>query len=305
MTETQTPVSSGFGKRSTAEEVTTGVDLSGKVAVITGVNSGLGFETMRVLALRGAHVIGTARTMEKARAACESVTGKTTPLACELTDFESIKACTDEIRAMGMPIDMLICNAGIMAVPELEQVQGLEKHFVTNHLSHFLFTLRLLDQIKAAPAARIVVLSSSGHKMAPEAGIEFDNLSGERDYKSFKAYGQSKLANGLFAKELARRLKDTAVTAHALNPGAVATNLTRQMAQWKVAIATFIGKLFLKTPEQGAATICYVATSPDLKNVTGLYFVDCNPAEPSAHMKDDALAARLWQVSEDLVKDYI
>ena len=123
---------SPYGFATTADEVAKGIDLSGKTVLITGCNSGLGYESMRTMASRGAHVIGTARTAEKAKTACDSVDGKTTPLVCELTDFESIVACADQVQAMDTPIDILMCNAGIMALPKLEQVNGLEKQFVAS-----------------------------------------------------------------------------------------------------------------------------------------------------------------------------
>ena len=305
MTHSPSAPRSAFGKKSTAEQVTAGIDLRGKTALITGVNSGLGLETMRVLTLRGAHVLGTARTMDKAKAACASVEGKATPLACELTDFDNIVACTNEVRAMGMPIDMLICNAGIMALPECEQVNGLEKQFATNHLGHFILVHRLLDQVKAAPKGRIVMLSSSGHTMAPEDGIQFDNLSGEVGYKPWAAYGQSKLANLLMAKELAHRFEGTSVTANAVHPGVINTNLGRHFSKPMLFLSSLVGWLFMKSIPQGAATTCYVATSPDLDGVSGVYFADCNPEETSAHGQDMAMAAKLWSVSEDLAAQYI
>ena len=122
-----------FGANSTAEEVTAGIDLTGKTVVVTGANSGLGYETMRVLAMRGAHVIGTGRTMEKAEIACESIDGDTTPVVLELSDLASVASCVEQIGRLGEPIDMLICNAGIMALPELQQVNGIERHFFVNH----------------------------------------------------------------------------------------------------------------------------------------------------------------------------
>ena len=158
--ETPDPYIGRFSKEATGEAVTSGLDLSGKTIVITGVNSGLGYETMRVLALHGAHIIGLARNMEKASKACASIEGKTTPVACELTDFDSILAAAETIKGLHQPVDVLICNAGIMELPELEQVYGIEKQFVVNYLGHFILTFRLLDQIKAADQGRIVVLSS-------------------------------------------------------------------------------------------------------------------------------------------------
>lgn len=289
-----------FGADSTAEEVTAGIDLSGRTAVVTGANSGLGYETMRVLALRGAHVIGTGRTAEKAETACASIQGRATPVVLELTDLESVAAAADQIRALGIPIDMLICNAGIMGSPELEQVNGIEKQFFVNHVGHFAFTTQLIDQVVAAPQGRIVMVSSLGHRWAPEAGIEFDNLSGERDYDPNRMYGQSKLANGLFAFELARRLEGTNATANAVHPGIIMTNLARNFPKWQQVAGHLIGWTFMKSMEAGAATTCYVATNPALKKVNGYYFADCNPVVPTEQMMDAALAARLWEVSEEL-----
>lgn len=294
-----------FGAKSTADEVTQGIDLTGKTALVTGGNSGLGLETMRVLAGHGAHVICAARTIEKAQEACAGIQGKTTPVAIELTDFPSIVAGTDAVRALGIPIDMLILNAGIMNLPELEQVYGLEKQFVTNHLGHFIVGNRLLPQVQAAPQGRVVVLSSSGYMWAPEAGIEFDNLSGERDYKPNKMYGQSKLANYLYVRQLAKNLAGTPTTANAVHPGIIMTNLGRNFPQWQQVAAKLIGWTFMKSVEVGTATTCYVATAPALASVSGYYFADCNPEVPDGQMQNDALAAQLWQVSTELTKPYL
>ncbi len=294
-----------FGAKSTAEEVTQGIDLAGKTALVTGGNSGLGLETMRVLAKRGAHVICAARTLEKAQEACAGIQGRTTPVAIELTDFPSIVAGTDAVRALGMPIDMLILNAGIMNLPELEQVNGLEKQFVTNHLGHFIVGNRLLPQVQAAPQGRVVVLSSSGYMWAPEVGIEFDNLSGERDYKPNKMYGQSKLANYLYVRQLAQSLAGTTTTSNAVHPGVIQTNLGRNFPQWQQTAAKLIGWTFMKSVEAGTATTCYVATAPGLATASGYYFADCNPEVPDGQMQNDALAAQLWEVSTELTKPYL
>jgi len=295
------PVGS-FGADSTAEEVTEGIDLTGKTAVVTGANSGLGYETMRVLALRGARVIGTGRSAEKAENACASIEGDATPAVLELTDLKSVSACVEQIRAINRPIDMLICNAGIMALPELEQVSGIEKQFFVNHLGHFAFATALTDQVQAAEQGRVVLLSSMGHRWAPESGIEFDNLSGERDYDPNKMYGQSKLANGLFAFELARRLEGTQATANAVHPGIIMTNLARHFPKWQQIAGRLIGWTFMKSMEAGAATTCYVATNPALSAVSGYYFADCNPEVPTSQMQDPSLAAKLWEVSEELTQ---
>jgi len=294
-----------FGQKSTAMEVTEGLDLSGRTALITGCNSGLGFETMRVLALRGAQVIGAARTLESATAACAKVAGNAIPVACELSDLASVAACGATVRGLGMPLDMLILNAGIMALPELEQVNGIERQFFVNHIGHFALTSHLLDQVLAAGQGRVVVVSSSGHSFAPEAGIEFDNLSGERDYSPWTMYGTSKLANGLFSLELARRLEGTRATSNSIHPGIINTNLGRHFPRWQQISANLIGWTFMKSVEQGAATQSYVATAPVLANYSGYYFADCNPVMPDPRMLDTAQAVELWQVSEEIAAGYL
>jgi NAD(P)-dependent dehydrogenase (short-subunit alcohol dehydrogenase family) len=289
-----------FGRDSTAEEVTAGLDLTGKTAVVTGANSGLGYETMRVLAMRGAHVIGTGRTIEKAEAACASVAGKATPLPLELTDLDSCAACARAIDDLDLPIDMLILNAGIMALPELQQVNGIERHFFVNHVGHFAFANPLMQRVKQAEQGRVVVLSSLGHKFASENGIEFDNLAGAGDYDANRMYGQSKLANGLYSLELARRLQGTNATSNSLHPGIINTNLGRHMESWKKAFAGLLGWVFMKSVEAGAATQCYVAANPAVARLSGYYFADCNPVIPDPNMENTEMAARLWEVTEEL-----
>jgi NAD(P)-dependent dehydrogenase (short-subunit alcohol dehydrogenase family) len=285
---------SRFGVASTAEEVTVGLDLRGKTAVVTGCNSGIGFESMRVLAMRGAHVIGTARTQAKGEAACGQVKGRATPLVLELTDFQSVVECSRRIRELRVPIDMLMLNAGIV-LGEHEQVDGIEKQFVVNHLGHFLLTNRVLDLVKAAPQGRIVTVGSGDHRNAPAGGIQFDALSGEGWYK--RGYAHSKLANGLFSLELSRRLAGSRATSNCVTPGPVKTNILRYVDS-STDHQT-------KSPAQGAATHCYVATHPALADVTGEYFKDCNPAPQSDQQKDAMAAAKLWEVSIALTKRYL
>ena len=296
------PPQSVYGANSTAEEVTAGLELNGMTALLTGCNSGIGFETMRVLAGRGVHVIGAARTLEKAEKACDSVDGRATPLVIELTEFDTVVAAAEKVKAMGVAIDMLILNAGVMALPELQQVNGIERQFVVNHLGHFLLVDQLKDLVTTARQGRVVIVSSSAHVWAPVEGIQFDNLSGESEYDPFQAYGQSKLANGLFSRELARRLADTRATSNSLHPGYIRTNLTRYLPGGDDEDA--IPGAGMKSIPQGAATTCYVGAHPELQGVTGYYFADCNPALPNANMQDDAMAARLWAVSEKLTVPY-
>lgn len=296
---------SGFNRRSTAEQVTDGVDLSGKTVVITGVNSGLGLESMRVLAMRGAHVIGAARTLEKAQQACAGVIGKTTPVACELSDLESVAACAETINTMSVPIDVLMCNAGIMAPTTLSQSNGIEMQFATNHLGHFVLINQLLEKIKAADAGRIVLLSSLGHMQSVKGGIDFDNLSGERNYDPWKFYGQSKLANLLCAQSLARRLEGSRASANSVHPGVIRTNLGRNTGGLFFTLINIFAKPWERTVPQGAATQCFVAANPKVDQLSGYYFADCNIAKPAPDGRSDALAEQLWQVSEELVADYL
>lgn len=291
---------SSFPPDVTAEEVTAGIDMSGKTVVVTGCNSGIGLETMRVLALRGAHVIGTARTLERGRDACASVQGMATPVVLELSDFDSVVECAAEIRKLTPRVDVLICNAG-MLLHELQQVRGLEMQFVVNHLGHFILTNRLLDLVTAAPQGRVVVVGSIAHRAVPPGGIQFDNLSGvgwER-----QSYGHSKLANGLFSLELSKRLAGTNATSNSLHPGVVQTNIMRNVNFTPPPAAP--GVATAESPERGAANSCYLASHPSLARVTGLYFVDCNPAEQSDYQKDPVMAAKLWQVSEELTRPYL
>jgi NAD(P)-dependent dehydrogenase (short-subunit alcohol dehydrogenase family) len=286
---------SPFGASSTAEEVTAGLDLTGLTALVTGCNAGIGYETMRALAMRGAHVLGTARTVKKGEDACSSVAGRCTPLVLELTDFDSIVACAKQVQAMHAPLDIVVCNAGILFY-DYQHVRNLEKHFVVNHLGHFILVNRLQDEILAAPQGRVVVVSSNAHRRTSADGIRFDDLSG-RSWKS-SAYSHSKLANGLFSLELARRFEGTDATSNSLHPGVVDTKMLR-------SIGLDLSQMQTKTPAQGAATSCYLATSPGLANASGYYFSDCNPDEPSTHMQNAEMAKRLWDVSEDLVRDYL
>jgi NAD(P)-dependent dehydrogenase (short-subunit alcohol dehydrogenase family) len=289
---------SGFGYASTAMEVTEGLDLHGKTILVTGINSGLGEESARVLSLRGARILGAARTRDKARAACKALSGDAVALECELGEPESVRACVKEAAEHG-PIDVLLCNAGIMALPERTLHHGQELQFLTNHIGHFILVMGLLEYLR--PDGRIVMLSSDVHRRPPAAGIQFDDLTLAANYRPWTAYGQSKLANLLFARSLARRLRGTARTANSVHPGVIATNLSRHMSAAVQAMMPLATALVLKTIPQGAATQCYVATHPSLREVSGEYFADCNVAKTSRHGRDDAMAERLWTVTEEIV----
>jgi NAD(P)-dependent dehydrogenase (short-subunit alcohol dehydrogenase family) len=299
---------SRFGPASTAEEVSAGVDLGGTSVLVTGATSGLGFETLRVLALRGAHVIATGRTLDRAAEACATVSGRTTPLALDLEDLDGVVAATKTLVDTGRPLDVLICNAGVMNPPTLRLVNGVEQQFAVNHLGHFVLCQHLLGPLRAARQGRVVVVSSWLYGMAPPSGIDFENLDGSRGYDPQRAYGQSKLANLLFAFELARRTRGTNLTANALHPGVANTNLDRANPAWRRLGARLMAwnRPFVKSVEAAAATQVYLATAPALATVTGHYFVDCNPVVPAGpHIHDAALAAALWVKSEELTRRYL
>lgn len=298
-----------FGRDSTADDVTAGLDLSGRRVLVTGATSGLGFETARVLAARGADVVVCGRTRDRAAAACRRMApGRTTPLGLELEAFDAIGAAAAEAIAGGRGLDVLVCNAGLMTPRALTLVHGVEQQFAVNHLAHFLLYHHLQPALLAAPQGRVVVVSSQASAWAPPVGIDFANLDGARGYDPAAMYGQSKLANALFALSLARRLRATTVTANTLHPGVILTNLDRAGS----ALGRLRARLMawsnprLKSVAAGAATQVYVATAPALSAVSGHYFEDCNPIVPAdRRLADTALMDRLWTVSEALTRPYL
>ncbi|MDX1516046.1 MAG: SDR family NAD(P)-dependent oxidoreductase [Woeseiaceae bacterium] len=299
---------SGFDEDSTAEQVTEGIDLTGRLAVVTGCTSGIGFETMRVLALRGAYVVGTSRSLERAEAACRQVAGVTSPVALDLGSVESVLACAAAIRTIGAPIDMLICNAGYRGGGnDIELVNGVEKHFAINHLGHFLLVNRLLDRLYPARQGRVVVVASrASYRAAPDDGIRFDDLTLGDDYSDDTAYGQSKLANVLFAHGLAARLKGTRITANSLHPGLINTEIDRNVNRFLQFAFGALAAVSGKSIEEGAATTCYVATSPQLDATSGEYFEDCNAVRVEDSLHHDAvLSDTLWQLSASLLAPYL
>ncbi len=298
------PVSQ-FDDESTAEDVTAGIDLKGKLAVVTGCTSGIGFETMRVLAARGCYVVGTSRSLDRAREACLKVKGLTTPIALELGDPDSVVECGEHIRSLNTPIDILCCNAGVRGGSDvLRRVNGIERHFAINHLGHFLLVNRLAERLYLANQGRIVIVASrTAYNDAPPGGIDFSSLEGGGEYSDRRAYGQSKLANVLFAYELGKRLRGTRITANAVHPGVINTEIDRDFGTTMRVGFGVLTAMVGKTVEQGAATSCYVATNPRLGNISGEYFEDCNAVRivGDPYMRNDELAVRLWDESERLV----
>ncbi|KAL0375192.1 UNVERIFIED_CONTAM: Short-chain dehydrogenase B, chloroplastic [Sesamum radiatum] len=303
---------SGFGSASTGEQVTQGIDATNLTAIVTGGASGIGMETARVLALRNAHVVIAARNVEAANEVKQIIlkdnkNARVDVLKLDLSSLKSVKAFADAFIALNLPLNILINNAGIMFCPYQLSEDGIEIQFATNHLGHFYLTNLLLDKMKETAKTtgiegRIVNLSSIAHIHTYKGGIRFAKINDKRGYNNKRAYGQSKLANILHAKELSRRLKAEGVniTANSVHPGLIMTNLFKYSGVW-MKIFKFFTCILWKIVPQGAATTCYVALHPSLKGATGEYFVDCNEFKPSRFARDEVLAKRLWDFSNKLV----
>lgn len=293
-----------FNRKSTADQVLGGLDLGNHTFLVTGCASGIGFETLRALAARGAHVVGTARTLDRARQACERVAGSTAAVACDQDDFESVATAAQDIRALGLCFDAIIANAGIMVPPEPDLRYGVESQFRVNHLSHMLLVSRIADLLREGTGRLVMVSSSAAQDFAPKQGIVFDNLDAHAGYKPFAFYGQSKLANLCFAKSMAGRLSARGVASNALHPGMIAsTDLARTLPLWG-RLALPLASLFSKSIAQGAATQCYLAAHSDLNGVTGTFFADCRVSKPNPHADDPAFREKLWRVSETILRSH-
>jgi WW domain-containing oxidoreductase len=280
-----------FGRRSTADQVLAGIDLNGKRMLVTGCNSGLGFETMNALAANGAAVIGLARTLPAATTSCALASPLCTPVACDLTDLESIAGAVRTIREMGGPLDAVVANAGVANLPSLDTRYGIEMHFLANHIGHFALVNGIADRLRDNSGRIVIVSSGAGIEHAPGEGIMFDNLDGHRFYDPSTFYGQSKLANALYAKELSRRLSGRGIAVNAVDPGAARTRIRK--GYW--------ARLFAKSAAQAASTQALVAASPQASGITGQYWSDCRIAAGSPLLEDGVLAKRLWEVSHDIV----
>ena len=311
-----------FGFSSTADEVLAGHDLSGRTALITGGYSGLGQETARAMAARGAHVILSGRDATELSAAADAIaeeTGaKVDTLVCDLASLDSVRNAAKEANERFDKIDLLINNAGVMACDQAQTADGFEMQFGTNHIGHFLLTNLLMPLVEKGDRPRIVNLSSRGHHIAP---VDFDDPNFERrQYDKWVSYGQSKTANVLFAVGLEERLSDRGIHAYALHPGGIHTNLGRHMTEEDMAsLVARIRKAAeergeepqpFKTIPQGAATTCWVATTDLLEGAGGLYCEDCHVANEDnddtgggvrSYAVDKDNADRLWAMSEEMV----
>ncbi len=307
----------GFGPDTTTDEVLEGIDLTGALALVTGGSSGLGAETARALASKGARGVITARDLPKGEAVAKGIRESTGNDAVEVEELElgslaSIRAFAERFLARHDALQLLVNNAGVMACPFAKTSDGFEMQFGTNHLGHFLMTGLVAPALLKGAPARIVSLSSRGHQMSP---VVFDDISFEkREYDKWSSYGQSKTANILFAVELERRLGARGVHANALHPGVIMTELARHMQQEDLEFLQSRapeGGLKFKSVEAGAATSVYAATAPELEGRGGLYLEDCHVAEVNdaddaregvrSYALDPDAAKRLWSVSEEMI----
>lgn len=284
----------------------TDTSMAGKICLVTGANQGIGKETALGLARMGATVVMVARDRPKGEAALAEVKARSGSANVELmiADFaslESIRALAIEFRARHSALNVLVNNAGAYNTHRSTTTDGLETTFGVNHLGYFLLTDLLLDMLKASAPSRIVSVSSTAHVGGK---MNFDDLQAERTYSGMRAYGQSKLANVLFTYELARRLEGTGVTANVLHPGVVRTGFGKNnggVVGPLFAVFQRVGRPFFIAPEDGAATSIYLASSPEVEGVTGKYFDKCKAVPSNAISYDQAVAKRLWDVSEALV----
>ena len=317
MTSTlQSKLPSGFGAKTTAADVLVGIGLQGSTAIVTGGYSGLGLETVAALSGAGATVLVPARRPDVARAALDlRGLGQEEVDELDLADLTSVRAYSERFLASGRRLDILLNNAGIMAVPESRVGDGWESQFATNHLGHYVLTNLLWPALVAADAARVVSLSSTGHKLS---GIRREDPQFTNGYDRWLAYGQAKTANSLFAVQLDMLGAPLGVRAFAVHPGGIMTELQRHLPREEMIASGWIdenGKLNarFKTPEQGAATSVWAATSPQLAGMGGVYCEDCDIADmtvtdaPNArvagvneHAIDPEAAAWLWNYSAQL-----
>ena len=298
-----------FNRKSTAEMVSEGVNLSGKHALVTGANTGLGMETSRVLALRGASVTMACRDRAKAEQARAKIMAESGGaisgdqldiLELDLNSLDNIRDSANSFLDSNRPLHLLINNAGIMIPMERRTDDGFEAHLGINHLGHFLLTNLLLGALVKANGARVVCVSSGAMGMASlKAGFEDINWQ-ERKFSGMKSYGDSKLMNCMFARELTKRYQQQGIVANALHPGVIATGLARDQSLLFMALGLF-ALPFMKSVAQGAATSVLLATSPAYADRGGLYLGNCSEWKPSNKLAhDDVACDRLWQISSEL-----
>jgi NAD(P)-dependent dehydrogenase (short-subunit alcohol dehydrogenase family) len=281
--------------------------MAGKLILITGGNTGIGKEAAVGLASAGARVVITSRNEQRGRAARQEIAERSgndsvEVMPLDLASFRSIRSFAADVLDRFDHVDVLVNNAGLIHRRRAETEDGFETTFGVNHLGHFLLTDLLLDRLRASAPSRIVVVSSDAHKGARQ-GLDFDDLQSEHRYRWAKVYSKSKLANIYFARELSRRLESTGVTANALHPGFVRSEFGRggDLGPVYGFGIHYIAGPFAISPEKGARTSIYLASSPDVEGATGGYYYRCQARAPSQQAQDDDAARRLWDASEKLV----
>lgn len=280
--------------------------MNGRSVIVTGANSGVGKATATALASAGAHTVITSRSRSRGQQAVADIRRASGSdlvdlVVFDLADLHSVREGAAELLSQCGQIHVLVNNAGLVLSDRAVTKDGFEMTFATNHLGPFLLTRLLTERLVASAPARVVTVSSTAHQSA-RTGMVFDDLQSEHGYSAMQVYGRSKLANILFANELARRLAGTRVTSNSLHPGVVATGFGRDHDTGGVlAFGLRLAKPFMLTPERGARTSVYLASSPEVAEVTGTYFAKCRPKSPSAAAQDPTTAAMLWSVSEELV----
>lgn len=276
-------------------------NLDSKIAIVTGANSGMGMATVEALSDMGATVIMLCRNEKRGQEAYEKLMSrperKIELMLCDLEDFSSINAFVASVKSKYEKIDILVNNAGFISLDRQTTKEGFEKQFGINHLGHFLLTTKLIDLMYEG--ARIVNVASGAHKVG---NIHFEDINLEKGYNVIKAYSQSKLANVLFTRELARRLRDRGITVNCCHPGAVATNIGIDRKTGFGKTITSLLKPFFQTPAEGARTAIFLATDDSVKNISGEYFYKCKIVSSSKKSKDMELAKRLYKLSENLVQ---
>jgi NAD(P)-dependent dehydrogenase (short-subunit alcohol dehydrogenase family) len=276
--------------------------MAGKTVLVTGATSGIGRATATGLAAMGARLAITGRDRERTEAAAREVraagSGQVDLFVADLSSESEVRRLADEVLRSLSRIDVLVNNVGGYWNTRHVTADGLEHTFALNHLAPFLLTNLLLDRLRQSAPTRVVTVSSNAHTMGR---IDFDDLQGDGSYSGAQAYNQSKLANVLFTYELARRLPATSVTANALHPGVVRTSFGAEDPRGVQRLFVPFMRPFMKAPAQGAATSIHLASAPDLEGVTGRFFANSKPKRSSKRSYDEAAAARLWQVSADLV----
>ena len=316
ISEQQKPVNSGFGAKTEPSEVLKEVDLNGKVAMVTGGYSGIGLETVRGLKDSGARVIVPARRTDVARAELAGIVENGDILEMDLADPSSVTRFINEFNASGTSLDILVNNAAVMACPQMPTKQGWDLQFAVNHIGHFILTKGLLDVISQSSEARIVTLSSTGHKLS---GIQWEDIHFENSYDKWKSYGQSKTAASLLAIEISSRMKDEGIKTYSVHPGGIFTPLQRHLEKEEMIALGWLGEdgelsemaaANFKSTTQGASTSLWCATSPMLNDVSGVYCENCDVAVrqedgPMARYVgvadwavDTDEASKLWELTE-------